>query len=514
MDEILNWALRATFFGLGVGAALWLLAWVRDAWREQHERWPVRVGLAMLLLAGVYAVGHARLLANAAELEEGRLRYARYGDPRRAELRRAEVRGWIRDCTGEPERSFALYRERNGEVERTYPTGEAAANLIGGGRDADQRDYTVERLYTEQLRAPRSFGEWGEPHPAGEDLRLTLCAGATERAWELLRATGKPGAVVVQDVETGALIAYAATGGPEQAPFGIQRYAPPGSVFKLALAAAWWESDLPPEQPIPCPASIQVTPRATISNARNRAYGTVIGPEGMLVPSCNTAAVWMAQQLRERVGADAVVNAYRRFGFTPYPKGEPPSGNETDFWATTSEPWASRMSPPPARIRIGENTGKAEWAQLAIGQGPVDVTPIHISRFLQAIGNGGVMLPPTLEWELAQSPPEGTRVMSRRTAERLQRAMRAVVDRGTARSVLPALEGTRWDLGGKTGTAQIPGAPDDGWFAGLIFDAEGKPSYTVVAYLRGGGPGGGEPAAIAAGLTRYLARQRPLAEAE
>ncbi|HEV2146916.1 MAG TPA: penicillin-binding transpeptidase domain-containing protein [Longimicrobiaceae bacterium] len=506
LDTILNWVLRGVLLAFAVGAAVALAHLTRAIWRERRERWAVRIALGMILLAGVYTAGHARLLVQREELEEGRRMYARYGDPRRTEQRRGEVRGWILDCSGSEAQALARYAMRDGDVERVYPLGEATANLVGGGRDADERDYTVERLFAEALREPVSLAEAGQLHAAGTDLRLTLCAAPTRAAWELLRGTGNPGAVVVQDVNTGALVAYAATGGPDDPPLGIKSYAPPGSVFKLALAALWWESGLG-DPPLPCPEAIQVG-RSLIRNYEMRGRGTVQGPTGMLMPSCNTTAVHMAQQMRERLGEEAFVEAYRRYGFEPYQE-RPPTDTTRAFWSTSSDAWARRMSPAPARIRIGEKTGRQEWAQLSIGQGPVDVTPIAVSRFVQAIGNGGVMLQPTIEAERAERPEEERRIMGAETARKLQRAMLAVVDSGTARSALPLLEGLRWDLGGKTGTAQIAGKADDGWFAGLVFGPDGRPRYTVVVYLRGGGPGGRKPAAVAAGMTRVLARTMP-----
>lgn len=505
LDTVLNWVLRGVVLAMGVGAALALVRLAGQIWGERRERWAVRLALGMVLFAGVYAAGHARLLLQAEELEEGRMKYARFGDPRLTELRRAEVRGWLLDCSGEDRNALARYAMRGGELDRFYPLGDAGANLVGGGRDTIARDYTVERLFTETLREPRTLAERGEIHPAGTDLRLTLCGAPTRAAWELLRSTRRPGAVIMQDVRTGGVVAYAATGGPEDPPFGIKRYAPPGSVFKLALAALWWESGLG-DPPIPCPSTIQVTDRARISNFEGRARGIVEGPTGVLIPSCNTGSVWMALQMRERLGEKAFVDAYRRFGFEPYTRGAPPADTVKDFWNTGSDAWARRMSPPASRIRIGEQTGRAEWAQLSIGQGPVDVTPIAVSRFVQAIGNGGVMLPPTLEWERAQDRPEGTRVMSAATSMKLQQAMLRVVDEGTAVSASPLLEGTGWDMGGKTGTAQIAGRQDDGWFAGLMYGPDRRPRYTVVVYLQGGGPGGRAPAAVAAGLTRVMAQ--------
>ncbi len=503
MSALLEWVLRAIFIALGVGAALWLGRWFRQSWRGPGERWPVRIAMGMLLLAGVYAAGHARLLIMRDDLEAGRSSYAFYGDPRLTEQRRAEVRGWIMDCTDKPEQALALYRDRAGTIERTYPVGEGGPNLSGGGEESGERDFTVERLFADRLRQPRNLMEMGALHPAGEDLRLTLCQDATARAWELLEETGHPGAVIVQDVETGAVVAYGATGGVEDAPAGIQQYSPPGSVWKLALAALWLEAGMP-DMVLGCPSEIRLSERAVIENAGRFDIPRVQVPEGMLVPSCNTTAVEMALIMRDRLGEQAFIDAYRSFGFEPY-TGDAPSGFQTGFWATSSENWAERMSPPPAQIRIGPETNRAEWGQLAIGQGPLDVTPIHISRFLQAIGNDGVMVDPTIEADHAEDTGEGVRVMSAQTAERLQSVMREIVDNGTARSVLPRLQGIEWDLGGKTGTAQVSGQPDNGWFGGLIFGPGDEPQYSVTVFLEGGGPGGRLPAAIAAEMTRLFA---------
>lgn len=503
MDVILNWVLRGLFYTVGAGAAIWMIRWILQNWRGPGERWVFRVALGMLLLAGIYTAGHARLLVQREEIEEGRRAYQRFGDPRRTEQRRAEVRGWIMDCTGDPERALAVYRERDGVVERTYPIGQAGANLVGGGADADERDFTVERLFSEKLREPRSIGELGELHPAGEDMRLTVCSDLTANAWELLRQTRRPGAVVMQDVATGEVVAYAATGDADDAPYGIKRYAPPGSVFKLALVALWYEAGMPDDIPIPCPPSIQVTPRARIQNAGGRGLGTVIGPRGMLIPSCNTAAIWMALRMRDEIGAARFVEAYQRYGFETYEKTAP-RDSVPGFWATDSEAWAERMSPPVSRVRISENTGRAEWAQLSIGQGPIDATVIGISRFMQAIGNGGMMLPPRIEAEV-EADVEARRIMPAEVAGKLMTDLVAIVHEGTGRAALQYLQGTGWNLGGKTGTAQLPGRDDDGWFAGVMVGPDQRPKYTVVVYLTGGGPGSGMPVHVAGSLTRAAA---------
>jgi cell division protein FtsI/penicillin-binding protein 2 len=132
---------------------------------------------------------------------------------------------------------------------------------------------------------------------------------------------------------------------------------------------------------------------------------------------------------------------------------------------------------------------------------------------VQAIGNGGVMMQPTIESALVPEHPEGRRVMKPETAARLLDAMVGVVHEGTAISTVPLLEGLDWDMGGKTGTADIRrGAVPEGWFAGLIVGPDRRARYTVVVLLHQGGQGGRLPAGIAAGMVRFFAAKEAAAQ--
>lgn len=505
-DTLLNLILRGVYVLLGVGAVLALVRWLIGATRERREQWAQRIALGMVLLAVVYAFGHARLLWSRDKIEAGRMEYARFGDPRLAELNRAEVRGWILDCSGDDAHALARYAVRQGEVSRIYPMGEAGANLVGGGDSAEVRDYTVERLFTRQLRRPFRFAELGELHPAGSDLQLTLCSPATLEAYRLLTATQLQGTVIVQDVRNGALLAYAATGTASQAPYGIKRYALPGSVFKLALSALWWDAGLPDQQ-MPCPSEIKVSDRApAIHNFESHEYASLEVPREMLVVSCNTQAIAMSLQMRNQLGQDAFVDGLQRMGFAVYT--DTPPRSPLSFWNSANDAWLKRMSPPVNRVKVKKRWDPFEWAQMSIGQGPVDVTPIGISQFVSAIGNGGVMLPVTLEADRLRNVPEGRPIMKPTTAARLQQAMLEVVQKGTGVRAIPILQGTGWNMGGKTGTADVRrGHIPDGWFAGLMFTPDGRPRYSIVVYLQNGGQGGHSAAPVAAMMTRWFAQQ-------
>nr|WP_240978632.1 penicillin-binding transpeptidase domain-containing protein [Longimicrobium terrae] len=335
-------------------------------------------------------------------------------------------------------------------------------------------------------------------------MQLTLCANPTRQAWSLLTATGLNGTVIIQDVKTGGVVSYVATGRAEDPPFGIKHYAPPGSVFKLAFSAIWWDHDLG-ETRMSCPPYVQVG-RARIRNFESHEYASLTVPTGMLTVSCNTAAVNMVFALRRQLGVETIRDDLQKFGFVTY-TGKPPAPPR-DFWNTASDAWTQRMTPPPVRVRFLAKLTDHELGQIAIGQGPVDATPMGISRFIQAIGNDGVMMQPTLESARLGEGAEGRRIMKQTTSARLQNAMKTVVDTGTAQVAKAIIARTGWDLGGKTGTADVAGARNpDAWFAGLMFGPDGRARYSVVVYLQHGGQGGRMPARIAAEMTRFMARE-------
>lgn len=138
------------------------------------------------------------------------------------------------------------------------------------------------------------------------------------------------------------------------------------------------------------------------------------------------------------------------------------------------------------------------------------MTLLHLSRFLQAIGNDGVMVPPVARAAAGEPAVPlsgrqvGNTVMVRAgTARKLQAAMIDTVLRGTATGIRGRLGG-EWLIGGKTGTGPGDVRPWDGCFAGLVFDGNRVARYAVVSYIRRGGRGGGAAAELAAELVKSM----------
>ena len=127
------------------------------------------------------------------------------------------------------------------------------------------------------------------------------------------------------------------------------------------------------------------------------------------------------------------------------------------------------------------------------GQGQVLASPLRMARVASAIASGGALreVRVALEPSVGESPP--VRWISARAAEQLRRYMRDAVTSGTGR----ALARHPVAIAGKTGTAEVDGAPSHSWFVGFApYRAEGrKIAFAVI--VENAGYGGRAAASLA-----------------
>ena len=110
-------------------------------------------------------------------------------------------------------------------------------------------------------------------------------------------------------------------------------------------------------------------------------------------------------------------------------------------------------------------------AQVGYGQGEALVTPLKLARVAASIASRGAIVPARWEPAAEEEMRADARFVSPRDADRLARAMRAVVTSGTGRS----LRGHPVAIGGKTGTAEVAGVPAHAWFTGFApYEGSGR----------------------------------------
>ena len=160
----------------------------------------------------------------------------------------------------------------------------------------------------------------------------------------------------------------------------------------------------------------------------------------------------------------------------------------------------------PSAQRIQKNWQDGDSANICIGQGKMDVTPVQVAVMISAIANGGSVLKPRLVDRLESQDPTGIESpvitprgqvrdhlgVSKRSLGILHDAMLAETEssEGTGQHV----QGCGFRVCGKTGTAEVEALREDGqkknttWFAS--FAPYESPRYTVIVMVEDGQSGG------------------------
>ncbi|MGB5953578.1 MAG: penicillin-binding transpeptidase domain-containing protein, partial [Ornithinimicrobium sp.] len=263
---------------------------------------------------------------------------------------------------------------------------------------------------------------------------------------------------------------------------------PPGSVFKLVVAAAALESgEYTPDSVLEGPQTYTLP--GTETELPNFEGGTCgegdqVSLADSIRVSCNTSMAYLAG----RLGADALREQAQAFGFSQsvnVPMPVTPSVYPND--------------PDPAQLAL---TG--------IGQYEVRVTPMQVAMTTAAIANGGEQMNPFLVANARDSdldvinetdPVEFANPISGQTADELTDMMVEVVDNGSG--VAAAIPGI--DVAGKTGTAEFgtQGAAH-AWFTGFAPADDPQIAIAVIVESASGDWTGQSGGSIAAPMGRTV----------
>jgi cell division protein FtsI (penicillin-binding protein 3) len=285
----------------------------------------------------------------------------------------------------------------------------------------------------------------------GKDVQLTIDQDLQWYAQDLLakqvQATeAKNGTIVVMDVKTGEVLAFASapTFDPDHVKAGdpvamnglpgIAQVYEPGSVNKVITAAAALQRGIvTPATVIDVPSSLRVSNKVLHDAEKHGDEHLTF--TGVLAKSSNIGTVKVAQQ----VGAQALYDTMRSFGF----------GAKSGIGL----PADSRgLLPKPA------DWSGTSIANIPIGQG-VSTTVLQVASVYATIANNGVRVQPSIvkaERDSAGHPvaipaSPTRRVISTQVATEIRQMLEsAVSEQGTA--PLAAVAGYR--VSGKTGTAQ------------------------------------------------------------
>ncbi|MFY9924251.1 MAG: penicillin-binding transpeptidase domain-containing protein [Opitutaceae bacterium] len=393
---------------------------------------------------------------------------------------------------------------------RFYPFGDAAAHVlgyVGVNEDTSDEEFPGEGLTTLKMKGTvgrdgleKEFdstlqGEAGytilrvdpsgykvnppiehrlpvQGHSITTSLDIDLQAAAEEAIGE------QTGAAVALDVRTGEVLVMASRPGYDLNIFSprltnaaaadiearkawtnsaLNGVYPPGSTFKIVVSTAALLSGAvtPEETPADCEGYMMVGNRRFGCDNGRGAHGLLTLPEA-ITHSCDIYFYTVGL----RTGADVIAAQARRFHLDR-PTGIELPG-ETHRMLIPNPEWK--------QMRRKESWNPGDTANMSIGQGDVQVTPLEMACFAASFARGETWTRPTLIHEANRPEQHTERIgLSEHQRSAILTGMEGCTIDGTA-SVLTTVKNLRVPgvrIAGKTGTATIvrpQGKVDEAWF--------------------------------------------------
>lgn len=345
------------------------------------------------------------------------------------------------------------------EPDRLYPQSALAAHVLGHLKADGHGALGMEKVLDERLLS--ADGRKG-PVRLSLDVRVQA-ALENELATAMASFQAKGAAGVILDVHTGEIVAMVSL--PSFNPNALNGIPPRNNVTqsRYELGSAF--------KPIAMAAAIDSGTVTSMARRFDAIEPLKIGrftirddhpqkrflniPE-LLIHSSNIATARIA----DLMGREPLEKIFRAMEF------DKPLDIEVEKWGTL---WP-------------RDWGRSTTLTTAYGHG-IAVTPLHLACAYAALVNGGIWRQPTLMLVPEGKASEGARVISEATSARMRQLLRLIVTEGTGRFA----DAPGFRVGGKTGTAEVPGAKGYSasenvttFAAAFPMDA---PRYVVIAML-------------------------------
>jgi penicillin-binding protein 2 len=343
----------------------------------------------------------------------------------------------------------------------------------------------------------------------GKQIQLTIDFDLQQIAEQSLGA--RPGAVVALDPRTGEVLAMAShpaldpndfavrisgddwksLNEDEEKPLlnrAIQAQLAPGSVFKIVMATAMYETKAVPESFTTfCPGYGTFYGRqfkCYVYWSHKPAHG-VVDVHRAVNQSCDI----FFYNLGIRLGIDRISYYATKFGL----------GRKTGIDLPSEEPGLMPSEDWVQRV-FHRKWYPGETVSVAIGQGAVTTTPLQLARLIGGIASGGVFMQPHMLKD-AQNVGVERFPLSESTVEKITDDMYGVINRGGTGAALKLQD---IEFSGKSGTAQVLGYStrdrvgkqkkflDNAWFVG--YAPRRNPEIVVSVLVQESGKHGGEAA--------------------
>ncbi len=422
-------------------------------------------------------------------------------------------------------------------VERMYEEqlhgedGYAVVTKFASGRPQLRTDRRgVPRIAPRDTRGNLLGGEERREEPmAGAPVRLTLDIGLQAKCEDILR--GKVGSIVVLNADSGEVLALAslptfdpgvfvgtgnstermqllkATKPKPMVSGAFKEQYPPGSVFKVMMAAAALEEGLVTEHTtFFCPGGFKINGKGRTWHCHKRSGHGTVSVIDALAYSCDCYFYNVGLKL----GVDKMVAWANKMGMGVRTGLDLP-GEITGL--VPSREWKRKQF--AKKEKWYQDWYPGDTVNMSIGQGSMATTPLQNAVLMANIASGGRRVVPYLNMDKAPEPGEA--LFSAETVRIVEAGMLKCIEdpqRGTGRKA--AIPGTK--IIGKTGSAQIMSLEhheefeneedipyafrDHAWFVAAVIDRD--PKIAICVLVEHGHHGSTAAAPLAKEVIQYF----------
>ncbi len=361
---------------------------------------------------------------------------------------------------------------------RLYPNGRLGAHVLGGASFGREGVHSAEVIGTAGIE--KAFDDYLRD-PAHEGAPLTLSLDMTVQQamrrvlWGGMKLMNAKGATaVLMKVDTGEVISLvslpdfdpnnrprpALEGDPSDSPLfnrAVQGVYELGSTFKVFTAAQALELGLVNPNTLLETKGPLTWGRYKIRDYND--YGDILTVSDVIVKSSNIGTARMALN----IGAARQKDFLSQLGFfDPTP--------------------VQLVEAPGAKPILPKKWSELHTMTVSYGHG-IAASPLHLAAAYATVVGGGTLIEPTLIKR--DTPQNGPRIISERTAAQINTMLSAVVTEGTASFA----KDTGYLVGGKTGTADKPKTRGGGYYKDKVIATFASafpmddPQYVLVVTL-------------------------------
>ena len=431
---------------------------------------------ALFILMALGVFGLHIYWAKYAEQENERFQEAHYRDMRNRRLSESTLRGWILDRTGRLDRALAYYKKTGNQLDRIYPLDKEMAHLFG----SDLGDPGLERaLFGVQSSVVPEALEVVQgkrvTQDAVQDVKLTIDRDFQKAVAEELTKSGRNGAVVAINPQTGAVLAlysnpsFSLKEVRDEATWArlnadkrenpllsrvLNAYYVPGSTFKTFTMIAAYVAGQQGHTFTATGGGYLAEPGArpiTDDNGSCEACGTI----GMLQAYQHSSNQYFAN-LAVTLGPGNMKKAGQLMGLGTYDStsGEGQGRPEPELWNASTAAIRRAIAPTQSWLVTNPKMRRYDTALEGFGQGYAgQQTPFQMALFAATIGNmEGKLMKAKIEEDRA--PEVFNQVISPQLAADMRKIMQSVNEGGTGTRAMAPAKAAGINTGGKTGTAQ------------------------------------------------------------